>query len=98
MSLCHAIADIGGKVAGGFTAGLGDSGNCLIYKFQKVRTAGMTVAEGALHHNLRFGQIFYGPTHSHAQRVLFRGQCSNFLTDHFTCSSQSDWKVPVYKK
>ncbi len=55
VPLRHTVADIGCKIAGCFAVMLLNSGYSLLHQSQKMGAARMTVAKGALHHNLWFG-------------------------------------------
>ena len=79
VSLCDTVAQIGGKIAGGFAAVLVDRLHGLSYKLIEMRAAGMAVAKGALHHDLGFAQIINRPTHADLQRIALWGQRTYLL-------------------
>ena len=81
VSLRHAVADVGGEVSRRPAARTGHGGHNLLRQAQQMRAAGMAVAKGAFHHDLRFTKILHGPAHAHAQRILLRGQGAYVLTD-----------------
>ena len=54
----------------------------LIGKSEQMGAARVAVSKGALDQDLRFAQILGLPAHSHAERVHFRCDFSDFLTDH----------------
>ena len=67
MTLCNAIAHIGGKVAGRLAAVVVDRLHGLLDELIQMGAAGMAVAEGALHHDLGLGKILDLPAHTHLQ-------------------------------
>ena len=79
VSLCDTVAQIGGKIAGGFAAVLVDRLHGLSYKLIEMRAAGMAVAKGALHHDLGFAQVINRPSHADLQRIALRGQRTYLL-------------------
>ena len=70
MALCDAVAHIGGKVAGSLAAVIVDRLHGLLDELIQMGTAGVAVAEGALHHDLGLGKILDLPAHTHLQRVI----------------------------
>ena len=83
MPLRNPVTDICRIITRTLTAFLCDSLYCLFYKKIQMGTSRMTVSECTLNHNLWLGQIFYRPSHSHLQRIVFRRKCSYFLTVQF---------------
>ena len=79
VSLRDTVAQIGGKIAGSFAAVLVDSLYGLSYKLIEMRAAGMAVAKGALHDDLRLGQVVDRPTHADLQRIALRGRRTDLL-------------------
>ena len=79
VSLCDTVAQIGGKIAGGFAAVLVDRLHGLSYKLIEMRAAGMAVAKGALYHDLGFAQIINRPSHADLQRIALWCKCAYLL-------------------
>ena len=70
MTLCDAIAHIGGKVAGSLAAVVVDGLHGLLDELVQMGTAGVAVAKGAFHHDLGLGKVLDLPAHTHLQRVI----------------------------
>ena len=70
MPLCDAVAHIGGKIAGRLAAVIVDRLHGLLDELIQMGTAGMAVAEGALHHDLGLCKVLDLPAHTHLQRVI----------------------------
>ena len=70
MTLCDAVAHIGGKIAGRLAAVIVDRLHGLLDELIQMSAAGMAVAEGALHHDLGLGKVLDLPAHTHLQRVV----------------------------
>ena len=79
MTLCDAIAHIGGKIAGSLAAVLVDRLHGLSDELIQMGAARVAVAEGAFHQDLRLCKILDLPAHPHFQRVVFRCQRADFL-------------------
>ena len=79
VALGHTVAQIGGKVAGRLSSVVVDGADSLLHKNIQVAGAGVAVAVGAFHHDLRLGQVLGFPAHSHAQGVHFRGEIAHLL-------------------
>ena len=54
FALCHTVTNIGSKIPGSLTASFRHRRYRLLHQFQQMGAAGMAVAKGALHENLRF--------------------------------------------
>ena len=83
VTLCDAVAHIGGKIACSLAAVGVDSLHGLLHKLIQMGAAGVAVAEGALHHDLRLFQILYLPAHTDLQRVIFRRKLAHCLRTQF---------------
>ena len=70
MTLCDAVAHIGGKIAGRLAAVVVDRLHGLLDELIQMGAAGMAVAEGAFHHDLGLGKVLDLPAHTHLQRVV----------------------------
>ena len=79
MTLCDAVAHIGGKVAGSFAAVVVDGLHGLLDELIQMGAAGVAVAKGAFHYDLGLGKVIDLPAHTHLQRVVFWCQCADFL-------------------
>ena len=71
MSLCNAIAQIGGKIAGGLATVLVHGLHSLAYQLIQMCAAGMTVAKSTFHHDLGPEQVIDCPSHADLQRITF---------------------------
>ena len=80
VTLCYAVAYVGGKVACSATSLVGDASHNLIDKLQKMGTTRVRIAKGALDHNLRLCQILNRPTHTNLQGVVLGGELTHSLT------------------
>ena len=79
MTLCDAVAHIGGKIAGSLAAVLVDRLHGLSDELIQMSAARVAVAEGAFHQDLGLGKVLDLPAHPHLQRVVFRCQRADFL-------------------
>ena len=79
MTLCDAVAHIGGEVAGSLAAVVVDCLHSLLDELVQMGAAGVAVTKGALHQDLGLGKVLDLPAHTHFQRVIFGCQCADFL-------------------